>query len=178
MFLLYPILVALAAGLLLGGRLANLEAARFRWAGLALLGLVVQVALFSPFVAPWIGVAGAPLYVGSTALVLAAAVRNAGQPGLALAAAGGFLNLAAIVANGGWMPADPGALAALGRSGVATGYSNSVVGGAAVALWPLTDIFAMPRAIPGANVFSVGDALIGLGAFVWLFVTLRRDPAR
>ena len=45
------------------------------------------------------------------------------------------------------------------------GYSNSrLVDG--VVLGPLTDIFAMPTWIPLANVFSVGDALIGVGAAI------------
>ena len=45
------------------------------------------------------------------------------------------------------------------------GYSNSrLVDG--VVLGPLTDIFAMPTWIPVANVFSVGDVLIGVGAAI------------
>lgn len=173
MFLLYPILAGLALGLLLGGRLENLETATFRWAPLAVLGLAVQIVLFSPWVTPSIGAAGPPLYVASTALVALVAARNARRPGIALVALGASLNLLAIVANSGSMPADAGALAALGR-GVGEGYSNSVVAGSGVAIWPLTDIFAMPRGLPGANVFSVGDVLIGAGALVWLVVTLRR----
>jgi hypothetical protein len=33
-----------------------------------------------------------------------------------------------------------------------------------VVLEPLTDLFAMPTWIPMANVFSIGDVLIGVGA--------------
>jgi hypothetical protein len=77
---------------------------------------------------------------------------------------GGCSNLLAIVANGGYMPADPDALAGLERLPQA-GYSNSrLVDG--VVLWPLTDLFAMPAWVPLANVFSVGDVLIGVGAAV------------
>ena len=64
-------------------------------------------------------------------------------------------NLAAIVANGGYMPADPGAIAALGQA-TRTRYSNSVVVDHP-ALRPLTDIFALPPWVPFANVFSIGD---------------------
>lgn len=174
MFLLYPILAGLVLGALAGGRLGNLEAASFRWAPLALLGLAVQVVLFSPAVTPWIGAAGPPLYVASTALVALVALRNARQPGVALVALGAALNLVAIAANGGWMPADPGALAALGRTLDGAAYSNSVAGGGGTALWPLTDVFAMPRWLPGANVFSVGDACISLGVLGWVVVAMRR----
>jgi hypothetical protein len=70
------------------------------------------------------------------------------------------------------MPAAPGALAALGV-GQDTVYSNSVVL-AHPALEPLTDIFAIPRGIPFANVFSVGDVLIGLGVAVAIVVAMKR----
>ena len=62
------------------------------------------------------------------------------------------------------MPARPDALASLGRS-VGTAYSNSAVRAEPV-LAPLTDIFAMPRGLPFANVFSIGDVLIGAGVVV------------
>ena len=75
---------------------------------------------------------------------------------------GGASNLIAIVANGGYMPVSPEAVAAMGRL-PKEGYSNSrLVDG--VVLGPLTDLFAMPTWIPLANVFSIGDALIGVGA--------------
>jgi hypothetical protein len=35
-----------------------------------------------------------------------------------------------------------------------------------VILGPLTDLFAMPTWVPAANVFSVGDILIGVGAAI------------
>ena len=77
---------------------------------------------------------------------------------------GGAANLVTIVANGGYMPVSPEAVAAMGRL-PKEGYSNSkLVEG--VVLGPLTDIFAMPTWIPLANVFSVGDALIGIGAAI------------
>ena len=55
----------------------------------------------------------------------------------------------------------PGALATAGVE-VDRGPTNSVVV-ADPALRPLTDIFAIPAAVPLANVFSVGDVLIGIG---------------
>jgi hypothetical protein len=80
-------------------------------------------------------------------------------------------NLAAIIANGGWMPASPEALAALGMSPKA-GYSNSSVVADPALPW-LTDIFALPPWMPMANVFSIGDVLIGLGVIVVITVAMR-----
>ncbi len=48
MFMLWAIPLGIGAGLVAGGRMAGLSALRFRWGWLAVLGLVVQVALFTP----------------------------------------------------------------------------------------------------------------------------------
>ena len=58
------------------------------------------------------------------------------------------------------------------------GYSNSrLLDG--VVLGPLTDMFAMPTWIPLANVFSVGDALIGVGAAIAIVAAMHgRGPRR
>ena len=97
-----------------------------------------------------------------------------------LVAAGAACNLAAIVANGGYMPASAGRGRADGRAPAAleAGYSNSSVV-ADPGLWFLTDIFALPPSLPFANVFSVGDLLIGAGIAVVIVVAMRsaRRPA-
>ncbi len=170
MFILYAIPIGIIVGYLLGGRLEGLNRLRFRWAPLALLGLAVQVALFSDPLAEVVGDGGPPIYVASTAAVLVAVLRNLKMPGIAIVALGACSNLVAIAANGGYMPADPDALASIG--GVAPGYSNSSVV-ADPAFGPLTDLFAIPVWVPFANVFSVGDVLIGLGVAVTVVVALR-----
>ncbi len=174
MFILYAIVIGLVLGLLIGGRPAGLAAIRFRWGWLAVLGFAIQVVLFSGPVSAQVGALGVPIYVGSTGLVLAALLRNIAVPGLWIVALGAGANMAAIASNGGYMPADPGALAALGRV-PETVYSNSSVV-AHPALQPLTDIFAIPPGIPLANVFSVGDVLIGLGVAVAIMVAMKRAP--
>lgn len=171
MFILYAIPIGILAGWILGGRLAALDAVRLRWAPIAIAGLLVQVVLFSGPVTERVGAAGTPLYVGSTLLVLVALLRNLRITGLPLVALGAVGNLAAIVANGGSMPASAGALAALGKS-IGTEYSNSVLM-AEPALAPLTDQFAMPRWMPLANVFSIGDVLIGVGIALAIAVAMR-----
>ena len=174
MFILYSLVVGLALGIASGGRPAGRATLRFRWSALMLAGLLVQVVLFSEPITARIGAWGPPIYVASTAVVLAAVLANVSIPGMALVAAGAVSNLAAIVANGGYMPAARSALVALGKA-EPTAYSNSatVVN---PALEPLTDIFAMPTWLPFANVFSVGDILIGAGVAATIVLAMRRSP--
>jgi hypothetical protein len=169
-FILYAIPLGIVGGYLLGGRLERLGGVRFRWAPLALLGLAIQIALFSDPLANIVGDAGPATYVASTLAVLVAVLGNLGIPGLTIIAIGATSNLAAILANGGYMPADPGAVAAVG--GIAPGYSNSSVV-AEPALAPLTDIFATPAWLPFSNVFSIGDVLIGIGVAVTIAMGMR-----
>ena len=175
MFMLYAILAGLLAGWLLGGSLANLGTLRIRWAPLAVVGLLVQVVLFFGPVAERIGDLGMPIYVGSTALVFLGVLRNIDITGMKVVALGAASNMAAIVANGGYMPAGRGALEALGKTD-ATIYSNSAVI-EHPALEPLTDIFALPAGLPFANIFSVGDVLIAVGVTVIIVAAMRRSPA-
>jgi len=161
-FILYAVVAGLIIGLATGGRPSNLGDLRFRWAPLIALGLLAQVLLFSTSIGSQLGDAAPIAYIASNIVVLAAVWRNFAIPGLPLVFIGGAANLIAIVANGGYMPVSPEAVAAMGRL-PKEGYSNSrVVDG--VVLGPLTDLFAMPTWIPLANVFSIGDALIGVGA--------------
>jgi hypothetical protein len=174
-FMLYAVVAGILVGLALHGRIDGIGDVRVRWFGLALVGLLVQAVLFSGPVADAIGDLGAPIYVASSAAVLVVVLRNLGVPGLPIVALGAASNLAAIVANGGWMPAGPSALAALGIT-LGNGYTNSRVV-AAPALAPLTDVLALPTWLPFANVFSVGDVLIGVGIFVTIVAGMRHAPS-
>jgi Family of unknown function (DUF5317) len=169
-FILYAIPIGIVAGLVLGGRLDRLADLRLRWAPLALAGLVVQLALFADPIAGLVGYAGPAIYVASTAAVLVAVLRDVRVPGMAIITAGAACNLAAIVANGGYMPANPAALASVVER--SPGYSNSVVV-SNPALQPLTDLFALPATVPLANVFSVGDVLIGIGVAATIVFAMR-----
>jgi hypothetical protein len=161
-FILYAVLAGLIAGRLAGGRLGRLAELRIRWLPLALTGLGVQVVLFSD---PGTALAGD----------LAVVLVNIRLPGLALVAVGAGLNLVAILANGGSMPADPEALASLGKP--VEDAANSIVA-ADPALWFLTDLFAMPTWLPLANVFSIGDVLIGVGIAVAVAAGMRSPADR
>jgi hypothetical protein len=173
-FILYAIPIGVATGWLLGGRLAGLTAVRIRLTWLAVVAVAVQLALFSPpaeVLGPDLARA---IYVLSTVAVVGAVIANVRLTGMPVVLVGSVANLAAIVANGGSMPADPGALAAVGIR--IAGPTNSVVLDRP-ALAPLTDVFATPAWLPLANVFSVGDVLIGCGLVVVIAAAMRRGAA-
>jgi hypothetical protein len=170
-FILYAIIIGIAAGYLLGGRFERLGSLPFRFAPVVLSALAIQLLIFGPL-DQVVGEAGPPLYLGSTIAALLAVASNIRIPGLALVVAGTASNLAAILANGGVMPADPGALAVAGLDD-RPGFSNSAVI-ESPALPALTDIFAIPEAVPFANVFSIGDLLIGLGVAIAIAWGMRR----
>jgi hypothetical protein len=163
-FILYAVAAGLIVGLVTGGSPARLGDLRLRWAPLIALGLAVQLLLFSSPLGNALGPAAPFVYVLSSVAVLAAVAANLAIRGLPFVLAGGASNLLAIVANGGYMPVSRAALAAAGRVPEG-GYSNSVPRDAVV-LGPLTDLLAMPAWVPMANVFSVGDMVIGVGVAV------------
>jgi hypothetical protein len=174
MFILYAVLVGLVAGMLIGGRWSGLAALSIRWAPAIVVGMVAQVILFFGPVTELVGGFGPPLYVASTMLVVVAMVRNWSVPGIPVVVVGAACNLVAIVANGGYMPSTAAAMAAAGRH-VSEAYTNSSLVADPV-LWPLTDIFALPRWLPLNNVFSIGDVLVGIGLAATIAVAMRSRP--
>jgi Family of unknown function (DUF5317) len=170
MFLFYALPIGLLLGFVLGGRLSGLANLKFRWGALAVLGFAMQVVLFSGPVSERVGDAGPILYVASTALVFVTVLANLRTPGMALVAVGAASNLAAILANGGYMPASHAA-AAVGPDGIVT-YSNTKVI-EAPALQPLTDVIALPAWLPFTNIASIGDLLIGAGIAIVIAASMR-----
>ena len=106
------------------------------------------------------------IHVATYFLVAIFLVANRRVPGLWLIGLGGAMNLVAIVANGGTMPASASALAA---AGLVVDTPGEFVNSGVVAnphLSFLGDIFATPSWLPFANVFSLGDLVIVLGTAV------------
>lgn len=171
MFIIYALPIGLLLGLAFGGRPSGLASLRLRWAMLAVAGFGVQVILFSGPVSERIGDAGPLVYIASTAMVLAAVVRNIRIPGMALVVLGAASNLAAIIANGGYMPASPAAAAAIGREEI-DAYSNVAVI-PSPALEPLTDVIVLPAWLPFTNIISIGDLLIGAGIAIVIAAAMR-----
>lgn len=171
MLLLYAVAIGLICGVLTRGRLSALGAVRIRFWPVALAGLAFQVLLFSSPLAAAVGDLGPVLYVASTAVVLVALLSNIRLPGFWLIVVGALANLIAIVANGGQMPASAEAWAVLNGAPQlpATDFSNAVIATPDTPFYFLGDLFVLPRPFPFANVFSIGDVLIGLGG-AWFVV--------
>jgi hypothetical protein len=144
-----------------GGRLRALSSLRFRAPWLLWLALAAQVVLIAfPGQESWWRTAA---NVATFPLGLAFVWWNRRIPGLWLVGVGALLNLLPILANGGVMPASAHALALAGIPAHLGIYANSAVLAEPRLLF-LGDVIAIPESVPLANVLSVGDVLIALGA--------------
>jgi Family of unknown function (DUF5317) len=166
MVLALAVLAGLVLGRLLGGRVSVLASIPIRAPWLFYAAVGVQIAAYPSGVLPWsIGDSLATgLWTLSYALLIAAVAVNVRLPGAGIAGLGTLSNLAAVVANGGHMPARASALRAAGvlYRGV---HNNSAVAAHPTLPW-LIDRWPVPAWIPMGNVYSVGDVLIAVGAVV------------
>ncbi len=162
-YLLCLLSVPLARGRL--SRLADVELQKVWLAGGA---IAIQILIIS-VVPGLLGPLSEPVHMLTYVMLGAFAWFNRGIAGLPVIALGGLLNFVCITANGGVMPSDPDAMAAIGRELGTREFDNS----AAVAnpkLAFLGDIIATPASWPVHNIYSVGDLLILAGAFVLVHV--------
>jgi hypothetical protein len=167
MIIVAGLVVVVASVILLGGRISRLSTIRLRHPELVVIALVLQTVVIS-FIPDSLPVAAsAAIHLLTYALGAAFVWLNRRIPGLWIIALGAGSNLAAIAANRGEMPASPWAVNTAGLRPVTKGFTNS--GAVAHArLAPLGDIFAVPRGWPLANVFSIGDVVLLIGAAVLL----------
>ncbi|HXY84040.1 MAG TPA: DUF5317 family protein [Gaiellaceae bacterium] len=169
MALVFPILAGLILSLVVGGRLGRIADVRLRSAWLFYAGIAFNVAAFPFRELPWrtpdrlaVG-----LWLVAYAFLAAGCGRNLRTPGVKLVTVGMASNLAAILANGGHMPALPSALRGAGLHFHVS--RNSALAAGPHLSW-LVDRWAAPAWVPLANVYSVGDVLISVGGFVFAFV--------
>ena len=168
--------LGLVVGLLVGGRFANLGNTTIRHRWLAFVAVGLQVLAFPSEVLPWSTPTPVAkvLWLVSYTLLIALLVANRSLAGAPIIGAGLLCNLVAILANGGLMPVRRSALAAAGRSYHV--HNNSIeLGHPQLAF--LIDRWAAPHWLPLANVYSVGDLVIGLGTLVAIVAAMRREPA-
>ncbi len=158
------LLAAVVFGYLAGGSVRALGDLHIRARWLIGLAIAMQFAAFPSGLLPWsTGDALATgLWIASYGLLISALMLNRAVPGFVVVAAGLFSNLVAILANGGHMPALPEAAAA---AGMAEGVEKNSHVLAEPNLAPLVDRWVAPDWVPMANVFSIGDVLLAIGAF-------------
>lgn len=178
MILVVACLVVVAVTFACGGRLTGFAALKLRWLPAVFAALAIQILVVNVLPSALPQPVSAALHLASYGMAAAFLLVNRRVPGLLLVGVGGLANLAAISANGGVMPASPHALRAAGMAVHTSGYTNSTaVAHARLAF--LGDIFSVPRGVPLANVFSVGDVLLVVGGAVLLWrvsgARLRRD---
>jgi hypothetical protein len=147
-----------------GGSLSALGRVHLRFAPAIFGAIAIQTVILG--VVP----GGSPvlhrvLHIGTYALAAVFLVANRHVAGMRILALGATLNLIAILANNGVMPASRSALRTAGRLTTSTDFLNS----AALAhprLLFLGDTLAVPRSVPFANVYSIGDVCIAIGVAI------------
>jgi hypothetical protein len=174
------VVVAVLVALLRGGSLETLSRAPLRWGGLAIASFALQaVFIYQQPVVKVVGQWGwtEAVFVASHLLLLVAIWANRRSPGMLWIGVGLVLNLAVIVANGGWMPVTPQAISRVGFAHlvpeVVSGLrfpssKNIVLMLEETRLALLSDILVLPRPFPVPSVFSVGDVLVAAGAILWI----------
>lgn len=165
MALAFPVLLAVGAGLVLGGRLGAIAELTLRAPWLFLAAIALQFVAFPPAFLPWRTeeTFASVLWVASYGLLVLAAVLNRRVTGVPIVAVGMGLNLAAILVNRGSMPVTYEAMRDAGRTDPV--LANSTAASDPNLPW-LVDRWAAPDWVPLANVFSVGDVVVAAGAFV------------
>lgn len=177
MILVFAVAVAALSVPLFGGSLGKLATARIKGGWTIALALVLQVVIISVISKQMLGWRGQAVELASYVLAVAFLVINRRVPWLWLVGLGGLCNLVAIGANAGVMPASPVALRAAGRVRHPGQFMNSTVLSHPHLAW-LGDNFSVPRTLPLANVFSVGDVLLAIGTLLLLHSLCSSAPAR
>jgi hypothetical protein len=170
------IVIAVLAGLLVGGSIHRFADLRLRWWLLAPVGFALQGVPLPD------GRHGGDLVIrvlvfgASYALVLAFAIRNRRTVGVPLIVVGLLLNGLVVTANGG-MPVSRSALVASGQRPLLhllledEGAKHHLLTPHEDVLTPLGDVIAVPQ--PIGQVVSGGDVFVYTG-LVWLIVAVMR----
>ncbi|MDP9465526.1 MAG: DUF5317 domain-containing protein [Actinomycetota bacterium] len=159
---------------LTGGSLTRLAKLSIRRAWLVWLSMGLQLAItLVPGFPNWLG---QPLHLFTFALSAAFMWSNRHLPGALFIAFGAALNLAAIAANSGTMPASEWAWRTAGFPTLTGAFANSNVVHGARLPW-LGDVFAIPKSWPLSNVFSVGDVVIVIAVAYFAHTWCRRSSS-
>ena len=180
MVLLAALGASVIIALLRGGRFGTLAMVPLRYGGLAVAAFALQTLFI--YQTPLRKAAGVwgwheLVLVGAHLLLLVAVWGNRHINGVKLIGLGLLLNLAVMVANGGWMPVTPEAVVRVGHTDLAPSlasgmriYSSKdiILLREETNLWFLSDIIVLPRPFVVPSVCSIGDVLVALGAFAFI----------
>ena len=152
MLLFAAVLLGVITVPLAGGRLSNLADVKLRFVPAVLIALVLQVAIISVFPGGN-STLHRVVHVGSYLLAASFLVANRKVAGMWIVALGTALNLLAIMANNGVMPASAAARRSAGMVPTNRGFGNSTVV-THPRLQFLGDVFAVPAHWPLHNVLQ------------------------
>lgn len=168
--------LGILVGYALGGRLSRLSLLRLRARGLVPVSLGIQLLIFPLFgPQPIIPFATSALHAISYGLVLVWLLLNVHLRPLIVVGAGALLNIVAVLANRGYMPASLNSLRRAGLEATAELLARGESYGNVIAMGPLTrlnglgDWIALPPGLPFSTAISIGDIVIMLG-LVWFLV--------
>lgn len=184
MFLIVVVVAVMLIGLRRGG-LAQLAGAGLRLSWIPLAAFASQSVLVNfPVVPPTDAERIGPLVTVSThAAAVVFLLVNRDRFGAKVACLGAALNLVVMIANGGFMPVTTASLersghldrqVVRGRHTYVYGSKDVVLPASEIRLGFLADALSLPRPIPLAASFSVGDALIAVGASMFAFRAVSR----
>lgn len=163
-------------GYALGGRLSQLSLLRLRARGLVPAALAIQLLIFPLFgPQPIVPFATSVLHAISYSLVFIWLVLNSHLRPLIAVGGGALLNIVAVLANQGYMPASLNALRRAGLDATAELLAGGGTYGNVVAMGPRTrldflgDWIPLPPGLPFSTAVSIGDILIMIG-LVWFLV--------
>jgi hypothetical protein len=172
------VLLGVAIGYALGGRLINLSEMRLEHTWLILVAFLPQLVIFTPLGVGIDETVSVAVHLVTYVMLIAFIVLNRRDPGVTFAGVGVAANALVIFANGGYMPASPRALEYAGFAVTSDTHYNSAVADHGVRLLVLGDVMATPDWVPlVANVFSVGDVLIAIGIAVVIAQGMRGPSA-
>jgi hypothetical protein len=178
MIVLWCTAFGIASALWSWPRIRRFSELRFVHIELVWIALVLQLALFE-YLAKQI-----PMWTSNTlhfltyGICIAFIAANRHLQGWLLIAVGASMNLLAISANGGTMPADMAAWRRAGLREIPPDVFENSKALSSPRLAILGDIFAVPASWPLSNVFSIGDIVIVVGgtylAHRWCVVPTER----
>lgn len=170
------LLLGIAVGLFRGGSLKTLRTAHIRMPVLLVLAFLIQLTL------SFMMLAGSRFFIDrrlvfyavSYGLLFVALFFNLNSKAVWLLVVGSLMNFAVIFLNGGTLPVSAEALEKSGfinrleliRSGRLVQYE--LINGAGGWMGFLGKRLTPPAMYPIRQVFSIGDALISLGLFLWI----------
>jgi len=184
MFLIGAVVIGVALGYALKGRIDNLSGLSLRALWLVAIAISIQLAIFPLFSSralfPY---ATMQLHLLSYALLFTIFIINYRVWALLVIAVGAASNLLVIALNNGRMPSSAHALTSAGQPEIASrlasegAWGNIVLMGDKTQLNFLGDCFYLPHSVPLATVFSIGDLTIAVGLVI-LIVWGMRSHAR